>query len=155
MADAFDLIVSSAGEQVMKPDAAIFERTLERLEVAPYEAVFIDDFAHNVAAARAAGLAAIHFIPGIDLPAELEKLGVFVPTALDERFETRAASAADIPALVALTNAYSQALLGENSVLTEEMETEFRNPAFNPATDTFIMIERETRPVRRLCRMLE
>jgi glucose-1-phosphatase len=76
MADAFDLIVGSAYERVMKPDAAIFERTLARLGCLPAEAVFVDDFAHNVAGARAAGLHAIHFTPGIDLPAELARLGV-------------------------------------------------------------------------------
>ena len=76
MADAFDLIVGSAYEQVMKPDAAIFARTLARLGRQPGEAVFIDDFAHNVAGARAVGIAAIHFRPDLDLAAELAQLGV-------------------------------------------------------------------------------
>lgn len=79
MADAFDLVVGSAYEKVMKPAAVIFERTLARLGRAPHEAVFIDDFAHNIEAARAVGMAAIHFRPGIDLPAELAALGVVPP----------------------------------------------------------------------------
>lgn len=78
MADAFDLIVGSAYERIMKPDARIFQRTLDRLGRAPDETVFIDDFAHNVAGARAVGMNAIHFTPATDLPAELAELGVVV-----------------------------------------------------------------------------
>ncbi len=66
-ADAFDLIVCSA-ERVMKPDAAIYERTLARLGVAPDEAVFVDDAARNIAGARAVGMHALHYMPGMDVP---------------------------------------------------------------------------------------
>lgn len=76
VADAFDLIVYSADEGVMKPDPAIFLRTLERLHCAPHEAVFIDDFAHNVEGAHAVGMSAIHYRAGMDLRAALEDLGV-------------------------------------------------------------------------------
>lgn len=76
MADAFDLIVYSAAEGVMKPDPVIFLRTLERLGCAPHEAVFIDDFAHNVEGARAVGMSAIHYRVGMDLRTVLEELGV-------------------------------------------------------------------------------
>ncbi|MBP8001543.1 MAG: HAD family phosphatase [Chloroflexi bacterium] len=76
MADAFDLIVGSAYEKVMKPDALIFERTLERLGVRPQEAIFIDDFAHNLAGARAVGLHTLHFQPGVDVPQALAEMGV-------------------------------------------------------------------------------
>lgn len=76
LADAFDLIVGSAYEKVMKPDPAIFERTLARLGRAPEEAVFIDDFAHNVEGARRLGMAAIHYRAGMDLAAALAELGV-------------------------------------------------------------------------------
>jgi len=76
IADAFDLIVTSAEEKVMKPDAEIFLRTLARLGRAPEEAVFVDDFAHNIQAAQAVGLHTIHFQAGTDVPAELAKLGV-------------------------------------------------------------------------------
>jgi glucose-1-phosphatase len=79
IADAFDLIVGSATEGVMKPDAAIFERTLARLERQPAETVFIDDFAHNVAAAQALGMHAIHYTPAVDVPAALAALGVQPP----------------------------------------------------------------------------
>jgi glucose-1-phosphatase len=76
IAGRFDLIVISAEEKVMKPDAAIYELTLARLGRQPAEAVFIDDFQHNVAAARGVGMSAVHFTPDTDLPAELEKLGI-------------------------------------------------------------------------------
>ncbi len=76
MADAFDVVVGSAYEGVMKPAPAIFRAALDRLGVAADEAVFIDDFAHNIAGAEAVGMAGIHFTPGIDLPAALARLGV-------------------------------------------------------------------------------
>lgn len=76
IAPAFDLVVCSAFEGVMKPDAEIFERTLSRLNCRPAEAVFVDDFAHNVAGAQAVGLHAVHFTPHTDVPAEFAKLGI-------------------------------------------------------------------------------
>jgi putative hydrolase of the HAD superfamily len=44
----------------------------------PEEAVFIDDFAHNIEAARQLGMAAIHFKPTTNLADELAELGVNV-----------------------------------------------------------------------------
>ncbi|MCB9445661.1 MAG: HAD family phosphatase [Ardenticatenaceae bacterium] len=79
IADAFDLIVSSAQEKVMKPAPEIFHRTLLRLKRKPEEVVFIDDFTHNVQAAQALGWHTIHFQPGISVPVELAKLGVIPP----------------------------------------------------------------------------
>ncbi len=78
IADAFDLIVGSAAEKVMKPDPRIYQRTLARLNRQPAETVFIDDFAHNIQAAQELGMATIHFKPGTNVPDELEKLGVTV-----------------------------------------------------------------------------
>jgi glucose-1-phosphatase len=74
--DAFDLIVVSSQEKIMKPDAEIFQRTLARLKLRPEETIFIDDFAHNVEGARAMGMKAIHFGPGTDLQAALAAEGV-------------------------------------------------------------------------------
>lgn len=72
----FELVVGSAWEKIMKPDARIFTRTLERLQVLPNEAVFIDDFAHNVTAARTVGIHAVHFHPSTHLEKELALFGV-------------------------------------------------------------------------------
>ncbi len=57
----FDLVVNSAREGVRKPDPAIYHRTLGRLGVAPYEAIFVDDMPENVAAAAGLGIHAIQF----------------------------------------------------------------------------------------------
>ena len=76
IADAFDLIVVSAEEKVMKPDPEIYRRTLKRLGCEAAESVFIDDFAENVAAARDLGMNVIHFNQSGNLAAELKKLGV-------------------------------------------------------------------------------
>lgn len=46
---------------MMKPDLRIYQLALDRLVVKPEEAVFVDDFAHNIEAARAIGMEAIQF----------------------------------------------------------------------------------------------
>jgi putative hydrolase of the HAD superfamily len=76
IADAFDLIVVSAEERIMKPDHEIYERTLRRLSRPAKEAVFIDDNPGNIAAARELGMASILFKPTVDLQLELTRLGV-------------------------------------------------------------------------------
>lgn len=73
---AFDLVVGSAYEKVMKPDPRIFERTLARLGRQPVETIFIDDFAHNIVGAQAVGMHGILFTPSINLPAALAQYGV-------------------------------------------------------------------------------
>lgn len=75
IADAFDVIVISAEEGIMKPDPRLYHIALERLGCRPEEAVFIDDFAHNIAGAQVVGLHTIHFKPGIDLVREIGRLG--------------------------------------------------------------------------------
>jgi len=46
---------------IKKPDPEIYRRTARLLDVSPSDAVFIDDKAHNVAGAEAAGLIAFRF----------------------------------------------------------------------------------------------
>lgn len=74
--DRFDVVVGSAYEGIMKPQPAIYERTLRRLGRAAHETVFIDDAPANIAGAVALGINAILFTPTIDLVAELRRLGV-------------------------------------------------------------------------------
>ena len=76
VAPAFDLIVCSASEGLMKPEAEIYYRTLQRLNCPPAAAVFVDDNQDNVRAAHTIGLKAIHFQPTVDLPAVFAQLGV-------------------------------------------------------------------------------
>jgi epoxide hydrolase-like predicted phosphatase len=61
IADAFDVIVTSAEEQIIKPDPEIYHMALNRLGVEPSEAIFIDDFKRNIAGARSVGMHAILF----------------------------------------------------------------------------------------------
>jgi epoxide hydrolase-like predicted phosphatase len=61
IADAFEAVIISAEVGVMKPDARIYQLALDALEVQPDEAIFIDDFADNVAGARALGMHSIRF----------------------------------------------------------------------------------------------
>lgn len=56
-----DTIVISAEEGLVKPDERIYHRTMERLQVQPQQAIFVDDRIENVEAARALGLKGIHF----------------------------------------------------------------------------------------------
>jgi len=58
---AFDQIFISAEIGIAKPSATIYEFTLEKLGIAPEEAVFADDFIENIEAARALGMHGIHF----------------------------------------------------------------------------------------------
>lgn len=74
LADAFDQVVVSAEEGVMKPDPRIYHVTLERLGVLPAEAVFVDDFPRNVEGARRLGMYAIHFRHREQALAELRRL---------------------------------------------------------------------------------
>lgn len=59
--DAFDLMVISAEVGLVKPDARIYQHTLQALEVEPSASVFLDDFIENVEGARSVGMQAIHF----------------------------------------------------------------------------------------------
>ncbi len=74
IADAFDFITTSAEEGVMKPDPRIYHIALERAGVAPQQAVFIDDFPHNIEGARAVGMHAILFDNRTQVFGELEAL---------------------------------------------------------------------------------
>ena len=55
MIPLFDDVVISAEVGCRKPDPEIFQLALTRLGVRAEETLFIDDFAHNVAAARELG----------------------------------------------------------------------------------------------------
>jgi putative hydrolase of the HAD superfamily len=79
IADAFDVLVTSGCEGLMKPDPAIFELALARLDVAAQEAVFVDDFRVNVDPARQLGLHATRFRGLAPLRQWLRDLGVPVP----------------------------------------------------------------------------
>jgi 2-haloacid dehalogenase len=79
----FEGIVVSGTERVVKPDPAIFRLLCTRYGVDPGESVFIDDTAHNVAAARQLGMRAMHFTGAERLRVELAALGLPVATGND------------------------------------------------------------------------
>lgn len=72
--DAFDVAVFSYEVGVAKPDPRIYAHLLERLETAPENAVFVDDFVLNVKAARDLGMHSIHFTGRGQVIQELEEL---------------------------------------------------------------------------------
>jgi len=71
----FDVCVVSGHVGVVKPDPRIYRILFERVGVEPEELVFVDDSLRNVEAARALGMAAIHYSPGVNLECELEARG--------------------------------------------------------------------------------
>jgi len=74
IADAFDQMVISAEEGLVKPNPSIYRLALDRLEVEAGQAVFIDDMPVNVEAARQVGMYAIQFKHPEQARLELEKL---------------------------------------------------------------------------------
>jgi 2-haloacid dehalogenase len=70
----FDGIVISGEVGAIKPDPRIFERLIERYDVDPGRAVFIDDSAANVAVAERLGFAGIRFEDPGSLRRELARL---------------------------------------------------------------------------------
>jgi glucose-1-phosphatase len=74
IADAFDDIVISAEVGISKPDPRIYELAVLRLGVLPREAVFVDDFPHNIEAAQRVGLKGILFRNSDQVRQDLEGL---------------------------------------------------------------------------------
>ncbi|MBN1178378.1 MAG: HAD family phosphatase [Anaerolineae bacterium] len=80
----FDVQVISAFEGLVKPEPEIFQRALERLGVAPGDAVFVDDWQAHVDAARGLGIASVRFRGLRPLQRELAGLGLpVVPPPLE------------------------------------------------------------------------
>jgi putative hydrolase of the HAD superfamily len=59
--EIFETVVDSGFVGARKPEARIYELTLERLGLPGEACLFIDDLLPNIEGARAAGLAAVHF----------------------------------------------------------------------------------------------
>jgi epoxide hydrolase-like predicted phosphatase len=70
----FDTMVISAEVHLVKPDPRIFHLAVERLQVLPVEAVFVDDIAENVKAAEKSGLQAIQYKELDQTLSELKKI---------------------------------------------------------------------------------
>jgi putative hydrolase of the HAD superfamily len=74
IADAFDPLILSAEVGWVKPDERIFHLALERAEVQPSEAAFVDDFSENIDAALALGMRAVLFRSLSQTQGEIERL---------------------------------------------------------------------------------
>ncbi|WLS05952.1 HAD family hydrolase [Shinella oryzae] len=74
--DAFEVLVVSGTEKLVKPHAPIFERFLERAGVRAEQCLFIDDNAANIATAAALGFHTEHFRSAEVLEARLISLGL-------------------------------------------------------------------------------
>jgi 2-haloacid dehalogenase len=74
----FEGIVVSGDEKTRKPFADIYHILLDRYQVRPAEAVFIDDNARNIAAAQALGIEGIVFREASQLDEDLAALGVLL-----------------------------------------------------------------------------
>lgn len=71
--DLFDQVLISARIGVMKPDPTAYRVALQALNVAPHEAIFVDDSLTNVRGAQPLGIHAVLFRPELDLRSELAK----------------------------------------------------------------------------------
>ncbi|MBW4890339.1 HAD family phosphatase [Mucilaginibacter sp. HMF5004] len=69
----FDGIVVSGHEGIRKPAPEFYQLLLDRYNINPAEALFIDDNLRNVLAAEALGIESIHFTTAEKLREELEK----------------------------------------------------------------------------------
>ena len=70
ISDRFDLLIDSQLVGLRKPEAAIFQLTLERMKLEPHEAAYVgDSYVHDALAARAIGLRGILLDP-LDLHPE-------------------------------------------------------------------------------------
>lgn len=80
VADLFDVAVISRDEGVRKPDLAIYETALRRLDLPPHAVVFVDDLAVNLAPAASLGMETVHHRDAERTIPQLERLlGVRIP----------------------------------------------------------------------------
>jgi putative hydrolase of the HAD superfamily len=70
----FDSVVISGETGMRKPDQAIYQLAADKLGVPPSECVFADDTAANLPAARALGMATVHFTDEAAAIAEISRL---------------------------------------------------------------------------------
>jgi epoxide hydrolase-like predicted phosphatase len=74
--DIFDHVIDSSDVGVRKPDPAIYQELLRRLDRPAEEVVFFDDFEENLPPASALGITAIQFTGIDDCRKALSDLGV-------------------------------------------------------------------------------
>lgn len=70
----FDVVVISGEVGMRKPEPEIYEYTCARMGLEPAQCVFVDDLAHNVAAAVALGMVGVHHTSYEETAGELSVL---------------------------------------------------------------------------------
>lgn len=73
---AFEQVVLSFRERLMKPEAEIYRLAARRAGVEPHETFYVDDIEANVAGARAAGFDAIQYTTTPEFVRELRRRGI-------------------------------------------------------------------------------
>ena len=76
--ELFDENVISSQHRMIKPDPEIFQKMLEKLNIKPEEAIFIDDRQMHVDGAKRVGINAILFKNNEQLIKDLQKFGVTI-----------------------------------------------------------------------------
>lgn len=71
----WDAVVISGEVGVLKPDPTIYRLALERLDVAPEQALFVDDWRPNVEGARQLGMSGVRFRGALHLRRALAEAG--------------------------------------------------------------------------------
>jgi putative hydrolase of the HAD superfamily len=71
--EIFETVVDSAFVGCRKPEARIYEMTLERLGLPAEACLFVDDLLPNIEGARKAGMAAVHFRDNEQAIAEIRR----------------------------------------------------------------------------------
>jgi len=74
IADLFDVIIISSEVGLMKPDPEMYHLTLDRLQILPQEAIFIDDKENNVIGAQGVGMVGIQFKDSAQTIREIDRI---------------------------------------------------------------------------------
>ncbi len=72
----FQVVIISSEVQLAKPQAEIYLLMLNRLDISPSEAIFVDDRAVNISGAEAVGITGIQYVNFEQLVASLAKEGI-------------------------------------------------------------------------------
>ncbi len=70
----FKPVILSAHEGIMKPASRLFWRALNRMDIPPAGALFVDDFAENIAGAQSVGMHSVHFRSSEQTVTDIERL---------------------------------------------------------------------------------
>ena len=94
--ELFDVVVLSSEVGMIKPEAGIYEYTLQQLGVAPEESVMIDDLSGNIDGAQAVGMNGVVFQSIDQLQRELRELQNIMHIFIEELLEKNSLCAGTI-----------------------------------------------------------